>query len=382
MSDSTMGESLTTLLKKSGVLRTGISNKFECLIGTGNKYGARLSKHTSPLPLFLAITQTVLVNSWRLLKSLLLMRSCTSWVFDVPIFITPQKTESISSIEAIYFSRANGSMVVVEAEQIQKIYFRGIQKIQMRLCIQAAASKYTRMIPPVTVVEKNGLLLARLPRYRPIHVGKAESLALLDMAISETSDILRKVDPDLSAALTIYNQIAWWWERVEGDINHKLREKTFQVCEQYVSMLDQAQIPCHFLQHGDFWPENILFTPEPVVIDFDSLLRCPRHYDAVYYILSLILYSGRLTLPELMDTKSPPHYKASVEDCRRIVQLRQITSVDWVACENLFLLLKFAFCFSHNSIYSGKEMALLENLSARFDRFPNESSWVSSTLGF
>lgn len=382
MIDSTMGESLTTLLKKSGVLRTGASNKFECLIGTGNKYGARLSKHASPLPLLLAITQTVLVNSWRLLKSLLLMRSCSSSVLDVPIFITPQKAGSISSIEAIYFSRANGSMVVVEAENIRKIYFRAIQKSKMRLCIQAAASKHTRMIPPITVVETNGLLLASFPRYRPIHVGKAESLALLDMAISKTSDILQKVDPDLSADLTIYNQISWWWEHGEGDINHELREKTFQVCEQYVSMLDQAQIPYHFLQHGDFWPENILFTPEPVVIDFDSLLRCPRHYDAVYYMLSVILYSGRLTLPELMDTKSPPHNKAAVEDCRRIVQLQQITSVDWVACENLFLLLKFAFCFTHNSIYSGKEMALLEKLGARFDRFPKESSWVSSTIGF
>ncbi len=377
-----MGESLTTLLKTSGVLRTGISDTFECLIGTGNKYGARLSKHASPLPLLFAITQTVSVNSWRLLKSLLLMQSCSSSVFDVPIFIRPQKTESISSIEAIYFSRANGSMVVVETETIQKIYFRAIPKSKISLCIQAAASKHTRMIPPITVVETNGLLLASFPRYRPVHVGKAESLALLDIAISETSDTLQKVDPDLSAALTIYNQISWWWDSVEGNINHELRKKTFQVCEQYVSMLEQEKIPCHFLQHGDFWPENILFTPEPVVIDFDSLLRCPKHYDAVYYILSVILYSGRLTLPELMDTKSPPHNKAAVEDCRRIVQLQQITSVDWVACENLFLLLKFAFCFTHNSIYSGKEMAILEKLSTRFDRFPKESSWVSSTLGF
>jgi len=380
-----MSESLATILEKSGILRPGLGNSWECLIGTGNTYGAHLTKQASPLPLLLVIARTVCVNTvrlLRLLRSLLLMRPYSSFVLEFPVFIASKKAASISTIETVYFSQANGAMVVIEPENITKIYFRALKESKLRLSIQKVASKHSRIIPPVANFETNGLLLATFPRYRPVPVGKFESLAKLAKTISELSDVLCKIEPSLSESLTIYNQISWWWEDVKIDIDQELKEKTIKVCMQYTFSLDRAKILCRHLQHGDFWRGNILFTPEPVVIDFDSLLLSPKHYDLVYYVLSEILHSGGLKLPGLMATKPPSYSKVVLEECRRIVQIRKITSVEWVACENLFLLLKFSFCFTHNSAFSGQEVALLEKLSKRFDRFPDESSWVSSALGF
>ena len=380
-----MSESLATILKKSGILRPGLGNSWACLIGTGNTYGAHLTKQASPLPLLLVVARTVCVNTVRLLRlfrSLFLMRPYSSFVLEFPVCITSKKTASISTIEAVHFSQANGAMVVIEAENITKIYFRAVKESKLRLSIQKEASKHSRIIPPVAIFEKNGLLLATFPRYRPVPVGKFESPAKLAKTIAELSDVLCKVEPSLSESLTIYNQISRWWEDVKIDIGQELKEKTIEVCMQYTSSLDRAKMPCRHLQHGDFWRGNILFTPEPVVIDFDSLLLGPKHYDLAYYVLSAILRSGGLTLPVLMATKPPSYSEVVLAECRRIVQIQKITSVEWLACENLFLLLKFSFCFSHNSLFSGQEVVLLEELSKRFDRFPDESSWVSFALGF